>query len=177
MAGARQDEAAAIAASARADENAEKTRQAHEEGKRVEKSFAELGEAEASLIAVEAGRKDHEKKVDRKSRARAAAPLFPVMEARDEAGKEAAEADQERDRAARALDSARDAARRAAKVLKAEDCRENERQAAAKKVGDLERLLGRIGLLEEARSAAARAQEEHKAGVAHTDRLDPLLLS
>lgn len=168
----RDAEKKARAAAVLANAELEHANKALEEGRRIDKHFQELAEAEAAVKAVESERKAYQKNVELRDRARAAAPVFPVLESRDGAAKEAGEARKAMEAAQSRHADAREAAQKAAKSLKAEELRGRERQEAAKRVGEVERLLGRLKALEEARDEAEKATKAYDAGVSELARLE-----
>lgn len=150
-------------------------REALEAGKQVEKGFLERDAAQAALKAVESGRKANETNGRNLERARAALPLVPAREARDESLAQAADARAESKAADDRLTGERAAAQKAARVLKEEEAREPSRREAGRRVDECERLLGLIGGLEAARGEATRTKKEYDAAVLTTASLEKSL--
>ncbi len=169
---ARENEYAAEVTRAEAHASFEKARKAFEEGRQCAKGFAELSAAEAVLKDVEANRKAHEKNVVNYRRAQVAVPLVPVMNARDSAKVEATEARERHGKLVSDLSDARDALRQAVKILKLEDAKDSIRRAAVKRIDVLERLVERLGPLENSRANVVKTKTEYNDAVVNTTELE-----
>ncbi len=173
--GVRKDEAQTIEDCARAEDAATKAREAFESGRALDKDYQELDSAEAAWRDAEAGRKEQADRIGQLARARACLPISPILERRDAARQEAQDAQRGQAQAQSRLDSALEQAKKAAKRLQDEQAGEGKRRQAAQKVDELERLIGRMGPLEEARAHAGKAKRDYDSAVVKTENLDNLL--
>jgi len=168
----QEEERMAVEACAQAEAAYEKARLAFEAGRALDKGYQELAQAEVAWGEMVSGRKDQEMRIERRDRSRAAQPVIPILDRRNLAREESKIAWLAQSQAERSLDDARLRTQKAAKRLKEEESRDQERLQAAKKIADFERLVERIEPLEEARQRGFKAEKEFKAGVAETERLE-----
>lgn len=168
----QEEERVATEACSQAEAACEKARHAFEAGRALDKDYQELAQAEIAWKGVEGGRKEQEIRLDRRDRARAGLPILPLLDHRNSTLKEAEEAQRTQAQAQHSLDDARVRAQKAAERLKEEVSREGERREATKKIDELERLLRRIGPLEEARQQALQAESVFNTAVAKTEGLE-----
>jgi len=168
----QEEERIAAEACAQAEAAWEKARQAFEAGRALNKGYQDLAQAELEWRGVESTRKEQEKRIEQRDRARAGLPIIPILNRRNLAREEAKEAWRSQTQAQINLENARVRVQKADKRLKEEESREGDRRQAANKIAELERLIERIGPLEEARQHVLKAEKDFSAAVANTERLE-----
>lgn len=168
----QEDERVATETCSLAEAACEIARQAFEAGRALDKDYQELAQAELAWRGVEEGRREQEIRLNNRDRARAGLPILPLLDQRNSTKKEAEEAQHIQVQTQHTLDGARIRAQKAAERLKEIEAREGERREATKKIDEIERLLGRIGPLEEARQQALQADSLFKTAVTKTEGLE-----
>jgi len=139
-----------------------KTAQARlEEGREAEKILKELAEAGTALSKLEAEAVEINTQRGTLARSRVAATLAPAQQSLDKRRTEAEQADLEAFKAEQRRQEAWDKTEQAARVLKAEEAKQPERDQAARRLVELEGLAPEVQSLDALRQKLAEARATH----------------